>query len=425
MGVDLESGPRTPPTPGTAPNGPAAFPDVAPDQPPGLQLPDDDPIQPGVEVQDGETQAQNDKDGIKPLKHRSQRQGSRFDRATDTVAGIGGEVKKEKGNETKMERYAVPPAFWSPLHVVSVLSFAMTVAIFIVAGYWEDGTAMLAIFFLSAASSVTCWASWWRPLLMNRPDNRVPKGDVVIRTRAGAFVLIKCREEVVRELYSGTEECKYVVGDNYYRILMGLGMVLLMVAVVLLGNCGWNSQALIGASYIILNAVYWGLGLLPSSYFWDLDRYTMKDITPKDAVDAHIVPKLAIKDVERLPSFTRTLWYAIRETEKVAWVERSGAMPMTDAWKKWLDEASAAAREARSAVREGKDVPKWPAVGRKNKILQEAEAEDADKTMKTTTSWSTAGTSSVTHRRPYEAAREVAPAETVQPSRAEPSSGTF
>ena len=88
-----------------------------------------------------------------------------------------------------------------------------------------------------------------------RTHNEVPPGDVVIRTREGAFILIRCTEEVARELYSGTEECAYVT--QYHRVFMGLGMVLLMVAVVLLGNCGWNSQVLVGGSYIALNALYW------------------------------------------------------------------------------------------------------------------------------------------------------------------------
>lgn len=269
--VDLEMGPLSPrPSRAQAQKpGPASVPGAAPDQPPGMQLPEEDTDEPGLQAQDGEAQTQDERDGIRPLTNRTQRQGSKLERVTDRVAGIDREVKK--GVKGKIERYAVPPAFWSPLHIVSVLSCAMTVGLFVAARYWEDGTAMLAIVFISMASTVTCWASLWRPLLMNRPNNRVPKGDLVIRTRAGAFLVIKCREEVVRELYSGTEECQYVVG-KYYRVIMGLGMVLLMVAVVLLGNCGWNSQALIGASYIFLNAAYWGLGLLPQHYFWYVAR---------------------------------------------------------------------------------------------------------------------------------------------------------
>ncbi|KAL1838959.1 hypothetical protein VTJ49DRAFT_2031 [Mycothermus thermophilus] len=260
------------------------------------------------------------------------------------------------------ECYTVPPRFGSPVHVLSVFSFLLTVAIIACAVYWRDGTAIVAIALMSLAGTVVCFASWWRPILMHRrTTNRVPRGDVVIRTREGAFVLVKCTEEVARELYSGTEECRYVVGSQSHRALMGLGMVLLMVSVVLLGNCSWESQALIGGSYILLNGLYWLMSLLPARRFWDLSRYEIIDRTPADAKRAHEKTSADVREGE--PSFTRTLWYAVRETKHGAWVERSGAMPGTDQWRKWLAEA------LREAKRGHND---WPAVSRKNEIMREA-----------------------------------------------------
>ncbi|GAB1315880.1 hypothetical protein MFIFM68171_06090 [Madurella fahalii] len=260
------------------------------------------------------------------------------------------------------ERYTVPPSYYSPVHVLSVFSFLLTIGIVVAAAFWDDGTAILAICLISLAGTVVCYASWWRPILMNRrTTNKVPEGDVVIRTRVGAFILIKCTEEVARELYSGTEECKYVSTD-YHRVFMGLGMVLLMVAVVLLGNCGWNSQVFIGASYILLNGLYWAMGLLPQRYFWDLSRYDVKDVTPEDALRADEVTD-PDDPREGTPSFTRTLWYAVRETKYGAWVERSGALPGTDQWKDWLNEA---VNEAWKGNR------KWEAVSRKNEIMKES-----------------------------------------------------
>jgi hypothetical protein len=260
------------------------------------------------------------------------------------------------------ERYTVPPAYYSPVHVLSVFSFLLTIAIIVAAGIWEDGTAILAIVLISLAGTVVCYASWWRPILMNRrTTNKVPKGDVVIRTREGAFVLVRCTEEVARELYSGTEECRYL-SNKFHRVFMGLGMVLLMVSVVLLGNCGWNSQVFIGGSYILLNGLYWVLGLLPPRYFWDLGRYDVEDVTPADAARAHETTD-PDDPREGTPSFTRTLWYAVRETKHGAWVERSGALPGTDEWKGWL----------REAVDEAwKDNRGWEAVRRKNEIMKDA-----------------------------------------------------
>ncbi len=266
------------------------------------------------------------------------------------------------------ERYTVPPKFYSPHHVLSVFSSLLTAGIIIAAVFWEDGTAILAITLISLAGSIVCYASWWRPILMHRrTTNEVPPGDTVIRTREGAFVLIKCTEEVARELYSGTEECKYLSTD-FYRVFMGLGMVLLMVAVVLLGNCGWNSQVFIGGSYILLNGLYWATGLLPQKHFWDLGRYHVEDVTPEDARKAADTTD-PNDPREGTPSFTRTLWYAIRETKRGGWVERSGAMPGTVLWKKWLKEAVAAAKK-------GND--KWEAVRRKNEIMKHDVDEDVD-----------------------------------------------
>lgn len=59
-------------------------------------------------------------------------------------------------------------------------------------------------------------------------------------------------------------------------------------------------------------------------------------------------------------SFTRTLWYAIRETKEIAWVERSGATPATEKWKQWLEEAKTAAKKVDR---------EWKAVDDKNKIF--------------------------------------------------------
>ncbi|KAI1079880.1 hypothetical protein F5B20DRAFT_142348 [Whalleya microplaca] len=258
-------------------------------------------------------------------------------------------------------RPAVPATLYSPVHILSIFSVLLTAGIIALAAVIHDGTAIFAVSLISIASSVVGLASWWRPILMNRSHtNKVPEGDVIIRTREGAFLLVKCTEEVARELYSGTEECEYHVSGRAYRVLMGLGTFLLMVSVILLGNCKWNSQIFIGASYITLNFLYWMMGLLPKRYFWDLGRYDYKDITPERARGAHLTTDP--NDLrEGVKSFTRTLWFAIRETKRTAWVERSGAAPITQQWQRWLAEAEQAAKD-------GND--KWPAVARKDEIMK-------------------------------------------------------
>ncbi|RAL67711.1 hypothetical protein DID88_008449 [Monilinia fructigena] len=166
-----------------------------------------------------------------------------------------------------------------------------------------------------------------------------------------------CNEDVARELYSGTEECRYYVSTDPYRILVGFGTFLLMVSVVLLGNCDFQMQISIGVSYIVLNGAFWGVALMNKGRFWDLSSYEWKDITPESAKYAHL---LQHDTDEGKPSFTRTLWYAIRETKKIGWVSTSGAAPKTKKWEEWLNRAEAQAKEGNEF---------WDAVHQKDTIV--------------------------------------------------------
>jgi hypothetical protein len=126
-------------------------------------------------------------------------------------------------------------------------------------------------------------------------------------------------------------------------------------------------QALVGAAYLFLNIAYWIIGLLPLSSSWDLSRYQVHDVTPEDAVHAHTYRTTSLEETEtaeNIPSFTRTLWYVIRETRAIAWIERSGATPPTPVWRKWAAEALEAARQSNRG---------WPATSRKADIVDELE----------------------------------------------------
>lgn len=264
-------------------------------------------------------------------------------------------------------RPAVPPALTSPIHLLTVFSFALTLVIFGLTAYWRDGNAFIAIFIISLQASLVGYASWWRPTLMVRPPHQgpVPAADMMIRTREASFILIKCNDDVARELYTGAEECEYYVGPTWYRFLMALGTMLLMVGVVLLGNTKFNAQAIISASYILLNGAYWLLGMVPQKYFWDMSRYKWREVDVPDARDADKHTE-HLSGVEAYPSFTRTLWYAIRETGgQIGWVERSGSAPDTPGWRRWLQEASENAKRGNRS---------WSAVQRKDEIMKEAAA---------------------------------------------------
>lgn len=306
------------------------------------------------------------------------------------------------------KRPGIPAQLTSPLHILTLLSCLNSLAILACSIVWRDGTAILSISLISLASSIVGYATWWEPRLMfvEGPSNRkLPDGDIMIRTREGAFIYIKCKESVARELFSGTEECKYKVTGGGHNLFMAAGTVILMLAVVLMGNCKWNSQMFIGASYVVLNGLYWALGMLPKRYFWDLSRYDIQDITPDDAKDAHkrtknpdappvdrsfstrmntklsrmgstiahplnprpapFNPQLPV-DPDSRACFTRTLWYAIRESRSSEWVTKNKAAPHTPVWVQWLAEAEAAARRGERG---------WRAVERKDVLIERAEAE--------------------------------------------------
>lgn len=279
-----------------------------------------------------------------------------------------------RSNEAKLPPH-VPAKLFSPLNGLSVFSCALTIGLFVMAVLKQDGVACLALVTISLASSIVGFASLWSPQLMKRNSLiEVPNGDVVIRTREGAFIVVKCDENVARELYTGTEECVYTVQNkNVYRFLVGVGTFFLMVSVVLLGNCNFPLQLAIGASYIALNGLYWGAALINKKRFWDLDLYDWVELTNnedyprlKGASLAHD-GDIAHPDPEQRPSFTRTMWYAIRETEEIGWVKKSGAAPVTNEWDTWLKAALAAAQNF-----ELRDT--WKAVTAKDRMVGQTES---------------------------------------------------
>lgn len=254
----------------------------------------------------------------------------------------------------------ISPKRASPLNVLTGFSTLLTLGLLIWTIIIEDGVAFVAILIVSVTSSIVGLASCWQPHLSKRAKtSRVPPGDVVIRSRNGAFLIIHCSEEIARELYIGAEECSYWVGDRPFQVLMGVGTLLLMIAVALLSNCTWVMQLVLGMSYIILNALYWGAALLPPRWHWSLDRYDMM-----------------FKPQIKSESYTEALWQAIKVSSrdetghkregryKTTWVEISTAAPKTPAWNNWL-------REAEESVNIGNDG--WDAIASWQKLQKEEE----------------------------------------------------
>ncbi|PGH04261.1 hypothetical protein GX51_03606 [Blastomyces parvus] len=210
---------------------------------------------------------------------------------------------------------------FSPLAFLSVASFLLSVGLCAWAVILEDGVAVIAIVVVSFTSSIIGLSSMWHPnLTVRKRKTVVPDGDLIIRTRQGAFIVIRCTEEVARELYTGTEECSYVVSDQIFRALVGVGTFLLMSAVILMGNSTWTMQAALGGTYVLLNGCYQIAALFPKGWHWNLIRYELEEIRSVDA-----------------QTYTQALWKAIYVSKFTDWVRVSGAAPNSEAWRAWID----------------------------------------------------------------------------------------
>lgn len=229
----------------------------------------------------------------------------------------------------------IVPKTFSFVNILTVASTLCTLALLIWSVIREDGPACVAISVISTTSSCVGLASYWHPLLTERLyKSEVPPGDIVIRTRNGAFVIVHCTEEVARELYVGAEDCAYVLDTRTSQVLTGTGTILLMVGVVLVGNCSFELQLALGAFYIALNALYWVAALLNPRLNWDLKtRYQWE-----------------LGNTQHCLSYTLTLYHAIIAASRIkkdeigdiktSWVRTGMAAPDTPVWNRWLDEVA-------------------------------------------------------------------------------------
>ncbi|KAL8969116.1 MAG: hypothetical protein Q9183_002149 [Haloplaca sp. 2 TL-2023] len=220
----------------------------------------------------------------------------------------------------------------SPMSALSVLGCVMSIALLVLAIRLNDGFALLAVLALSFLSTIIGIANRWFLKLPKRDQDRpVPPADVVICYPNGAFLIIKCTEEIARELYWHPDECIYWVNDSIYRLISLLGTLILMFGVICLGNATLDLQLGFAASYIILNAAYWAVAALNPQRNWNLTRYSVHEVRYDDGA----VNK----------TFTAALWKAIAATQSVHWARVGRIPPSSRAWDKWLDDAE---REAKT-----------------------------------------------------------------------------
>lgn len=235
-----------------------------------------------------------------------------------------------------------------PLTFLSILGCLMSTALLVLSIIEHDGMALLATILLSLVSTLIGIGSRWKLKLKKREEDRkVPKSDVVICYPNGSFLIVKCSEEIARELYFAPEECIYQVEPTTYRVLSLIATIMLMFGVIFLGNAGLTLQICFAAAYLILNAAYWTVAALPQQWNWDLSCFRVDTILYRTGEENGTGEEKNTSEVkyngEKSKSFTMALWKAIAITQSTEWVINARISPQNDAWRRWLNEAGSAA----------------------------------------------------------------------------------
>lgn len=211
---------------------------------------------------------------------------------------------------------------------------------------------IVATVLLSLLSSLIGFANKWQLKLPQRKDRSVvPRGDVVIRYPKGNFLVVRCDEDVARELYFAPEQINYLLTHRTtYRLLSLVGTMMLMGGVICLANAKIESQIAWAGSYMVLGSSYWIVAALPNKVHWDTSCY---EVTREALSDSNM-------EMKGYPSlnetFTQALWKAIVVSKSVKWVRRADACPETSAWDEWLRQAEACSKDVRLA--ENKEKPR-------------------------------------------------------------------
>lgn len=163
------------------------------------------------------------------------------------------------------------------------------------------------------------------------------------------------------ETFTGLTEERPVVTPKWSSptsIISAASFVLTGVIIGMMVYCK-DGVALLAVGIVSLAS------MIPKEHHWNLSRYEWTDVTPRDArhADRTTDPSDAC---DGFRSFTRALWYAIRETKSTRWAERSGAAPGTRRWRQWL-------REAEENARAGNR--RWAAVRRRDHIFADDESD--------------------------------------------------
>lgn len=234
---------------------------------------------------------------------------------------------------------------FGPLTVVALLGFMLAILLLALSIWQRDGMSLLATVLLSFLSTLIGIGNKWELKLSTRKHkdkvDNVPRGDVVIRYPKGNFLIVRCEEDVARELYFAPESIDYLIKHApVYRLISLVGTIMLMGGVICLANAQIQLQIAWAGSYMLLGAAYWIVAALPSKIHWDTSCYEVIQERLSDSENKKGYPS-------ENDTFTQALWKAICVTKETKWVDRSSACPETNAWKKWLEEAKACSKDVK------------------------------------------------------------------------------
>jgi hypothetical protein len=276
-------------------------------------------------------------------------------------------VKAQKVGPTTVKAKMLGPTTF-----VAFLGFALSLGLFALSIAQQDGMGMLADICLSFLSTLIGLGNKWTLNLPTRKNTGqfTPKGDVVIRYPKGNFVVVRCSEDVARELFFAPENIEYLVEHPWkYRMIALVGTIVLMFGVIFLGNAGTYVQVAYAGAFMVLNAGYWIVAALPQRYHWNTDCFEIipqafdePEQPPPSELAAAKNDRLDFKDdddpkktpkpkpnkslpIKRKPyvsynaTFTQALWKVIVATKDIEWAKRSKTAPATEAWEQWLYQA--------------------------------------------------------------------------------------
>lgn len=282
-------------------------------------------------------------------------------------------IKRVNDNDLKSKTFA-------PLTAVLLLGFSLSALLLALSIWQDDGMSLVATVLLSLLSSLIGYGNKWTLKLPKRYNKkgRVPQGDVVIRYPKGSFLVVRCDEDVARELYFAPESIEYLLTHGpAYRILSLVGTVMLMAGVICLANAQIQVQVAWAGSYMLLGSGYWIVAALPGKLHWDTSCYTM---TNECLSDSSMEKKGYPSENQ---TFTQALWKAIVVSKNIEWVRRSDACPGTPVWEEWLRAAQACSRDVRESETNNRpgvttwEVPEWNPQAFLGELLAEQASRDA------------------------------------------------